>query len=112
MARLLQVMLAVAVPRGIRVVGERAPGVLLLLRDLLLLSGAALLQWLLARWLPTQKVDCMASPAASFVAALLLLPPGGESRTFTGRRAAELCDRLAFLVLGVAVAVLLARLAP
>lgn len=126
---LTQVLLNVAVAMRIEVVGTHAPGVLLLLRDSLLVSAAALLQWLLARWLLTLPEDhrpvwplayladvahFAASPGGARLGQVLVLP-ATTMTSAPGRKTASmaaLTDRAAFLVLVAATALLAIRLMP
>ncbi|KAK3912484.1 Neuronal acetylcholine receptor subunit alpha-4 [Frankliniella fusca] len=119
---LLQVLLGVVVPLRVLVVSARPPGVLLLLRDGLFVSGAALLQWLLARWLLLRPPAPGAWPTPGTLRVLapaLCLPldqddaedGAGHDRKHAARVSA-IADRTTFVVLTVLCGALSARLLP
>ncbi|KAE8751455.1 hypothetical protein FOCC_FOCC001702 [Frankliniella occidentalis] len=126
---LLQIMLSVVVPLHIKVVGVRPPDILLLLRDSLLVSGAALLQWMLARWLllrepaawpwPLGVLADLAADGGSHLGAVLCLPPvSGQDCAQSGAsdhkaiRMSAITDRTTFVVLTVLSVALSVRLLP
>ncbi|XP_034238340.1 neuronal acetylcholine receptor subunit alpha-10-like [Thrips palmi] len=112
---LVQVLLSVVVPMGIVVVGDVAPRVVLLMRDLLVVTAVAVLEWTWARWMLSRPEPQPPSPSnalldlADKLAVVLVLPGPGAPKA---ARTVVLVDRAFDVLLVVVCAVLLGRLLP